>query len=206
MRESLPGQTSDQAVMRAVQAGQVDCFGLLVQRYQAALRRVALSRLGNLELAEDIVQETFLAVYASRHTFQLDGNFRTWLWTILLNRCRKHYLRQSGKSEQIPWSQLGAQVAFEPAAEPQLPGFENSELLESALQKLPEAVADALRLRFFGQLSFAEIAETVACSLGTAKNRVRQGLLQMSHDLRSAEHAENAAPAVSHGRILSRDE
>lgn len=192
--------------MRAVQAGQVDCFAQLVERYQAALRRVALSRLGNLELAEDIVQETFLAVYASRHTFQLDGNFRTWLWTILLNRCRKHYSRHGGKLEPIPWSQLQKNLAFEPVGESPLPGFENTELLEAALQKLPEAVADALRLRFFGQLSYQEIAETVACSLGTAKNRVRQGLLQMSQDLRSAEHAENATTVASPSRILSRDE
>jgi RNA polymerase sigma factor (sigma-70 family) len=77
----------DVELMRRVQRGQTEWFAILVRRYQSALTRVARSRLGNLHLAEDIVQETFLSAYKSRHTFNPRYSFRTWLWTILLNRC-----------------------------------------------------------------------------------------------------------------------
>ncbi len=206
MLSGLHEQASDEAVMRAVQQGHDAKFSLLVERYQGPLRRVAYSRLGNIELAEDIVQDAFLAAFQSRHTFATNANFRTWLWTILLNRCRRHFLRQSGKSAIVPWSQLPqAGVAAEPAVEPSVPGFENSELLESLLRKLAEPVADALRLRFFGQLSFQEIADTVDCSLGTAKNRVRLGLLQMSQALREAEEVPAGASSTA-PRVLPRNE
>ena len=57
---------------------------------------------------------------------------------------------------------------------------ERSELLEASLAALPTVQADALRLRFFGGLKFEEIAEAMQCSLGTAKNRVRWGLMRMA--------------------------
>jgi RNA polymerase sigma-70 factor (ECF subfamily) len=65
---------------------------------------------------------------------------------------------------------------------------ERSELLEASLAALPTVQADALRLRFFGGLKFEEIAETMQCSLGTAKNRVRWGLMRLAdrvHSLRT---------------------
>ena len=58
---------------------------------------------------------------------------------------------------------------------------EQSEELESLLARLPEAQADALRLRFFGELKFQEIADAMGCSLATAKNRVRWGLTALSN-------------------------
>ena len=70
---------SDVGLMRRVQAGQPHRFAIIVQRYQAALLRVARSHLGRDDLAEEAVQETFLAAFKSRHTFDPCYNFRTWL-------------------------------------------------------------------------------------------------------------------------------
>jgi RNA polymerase sigma-70 factor (ECF subfamily) len=55
------------------------------------------------------------------------------------------------------------------------------------LARLPAAQADALRLRFFGGLKFQEIADTMPCSLNTAKNRVRDGLARMAEMLETAD-------------------
>ena len=61
----------------------------------------------------------------------------------------------------------------------------HNEELESLLARLPEAQADALRLRFFGELKFQEIADAMGCSLATAKNRVRWGLTTLSSMMQS---------------------
>jgi RNA polymerase sigma-70 factor (ECF subfamily) len=63
---------------------------------------------------------------------------------------------------------------------------ERAAQLEALLARLSLAQADALRLRFFGGLKFQEIADTMQCSLNTAKNRVRDGLARMAEMLETA--------------------
>lgn len=172
--------------MRLVQAGHRDRFATLVERYQRPLLRVARSRLGRVDWAEEAVQETFLSAFKSAHTFDLSCNFRTWLWTILLNQCRTLYRRRARE----PWSQTqvtsrdGSEALEKPTNEAAplacLLAKERTARLAALLDGLSEAQADALRLRFFAGLKFHEIAETMRCSLSTAKNRVRWGLTKLT--------------------------
>lgn len=189
---------SDQELMRQAQAGDRAAFAEIVRRYQPAMLRVAKSRLGRHDWAEDAVQETLLAAFQWRASYRAPGNFRTWLWTILLNQCRRSwtghvrrprlwcfndrpaeeiepavYQASLERGDAAPWERLVAQ--------------ERSELLESLLGKLPVVQADALRLRFFGGLKFEEISETMKCSLGTAKNRVKWGLMRLAELVRQAD-------------------
>ncbi len=89
--------SDDVDIMRRVQAGEVEAFDLLVHRYRSALLRVAASKLGNAAWAEDVVQETLLAAYAARATYNPQFAFRTWLWTILLNLCRRQWQRRESR-------------------------------------------------------------------------------------------------------------
>lgn len=189
---------SDQELMRLAQAGNRSAFAEIVRRYQPAMLRVAKSRLGRGDWAEDAVQETLLAAYKWRGSYREPGNFRTWLWTILLNQCRRSwtghvrgprlwcfndrpadevepavYQASLDRGEAPPWERLIAK--------------ERAELLESLLARLPSVQADALRLRFFAGLKFEEIAETMHCSLGTAKNRVKWGLMRLAEFVRQAD-------------------
>ena len=66
----------------------------VVRRYQAVLARVARSRLGRADWAEDVVQETFWPRSSRVASLRPQYSFRTWLWTILLNQCRAHYQRR----------------------------------------------------------------------------------------------------------------
>lgn len=181
--------------MACAAAGQRECFAELVRRYRPALVRVATSRLGRADWAEDVVQETFLAAFKSRATYNAQYSLRTWLWTILLNQCRGHYQRRArgltvepltGEHEQSLVEQAPHYGATSPLAV--VMAKERSAQLERLLAQLSEAQADALRLRFFGGLKYHEIAQAMQCSLNTAKNRVRIGLTRM------AELIENAGP------------
>lgn len=197
----------DQQLMRLVMQGRTECFAELVCRYRAALERVALSKLHDRADAEDVVQETFLAVLRFKHTFDVERSFRGWLWTILLNHCRQMSERNQRQHavEGEPIARLSA--AHEPCShESGLSNLliaERTEHLHLLLQRLPEAQADALRLRFFGDLKFDEIADVMRCSLNAAKDRVRRGLLKLAELARPL--AFDDRPEVSVNRQSGED-
>lgn len=187
---------SDGTIIAAVVAGEADRFARLVERYQQPLARVAESRLGRREWAEEAVQETFLCAFKSLHSYDSRFSFRTWLWTILLNQCHRHYQRRMRHPQVASWSDhpdlsgtdRGEQPACsQPDPVAQLVVKERSERLQLLLGHLPAVQADALRLRFFGDLKFQEIADAMGCSLSSAKNRVRCGLVLLSELLRAPE-------------------
>jgi RNA polymerase sigma-70 factor (ECF subfamily) len=193
----------DATIMQAVKRGEVEQFDLLVERYQLPLIRVAASKLGNAAWAEDVVQETFLAVFAARETYNPQFAFRTWLWTILLNLCRRQLKHQHRQPRQVPRSQLPADGSSLAAGEPvewetglsRLLQLERREQLSALLNELPEPQGDALRLRFFGGLKFSEIAEAMNSSISGAKRRVQNGLLALAARLQQEELAEETHPA-----------
>lgn len=177
----------DRALMLRVQAGEVDCFAELVARYRRPLLRVAESRLRRADWAEEAVQEAFLAAFRSRETFDAARSFRTWLWTILLNQCRALGQRHDKSGQVTCWTDNaevasidGAVCCDRPSPLGELLARERADLLEQLLTRLSAAQADALRLRFFGEMKFQEIADTLGCSLLTAKNRVKWGLLRLA--------------------------
>ncbi len=184
---------SDHEIVAGVLAGDFARFEEIVTRYQGALLRVSIGRLGNRNWAEDAVQETFLRAYKSLATYRSEYSFRTWLWTILLNQCS----RIAQKRGKFPTSNFwqddpGAEMepgaswlngSQDPAPLVELLRKERAEILDGLLNELPVAQSDALRLRFFGGLKFQEIADTMHCSLSSAKQRVRHGLMRLSEKL-----------------------
>ena len=192
----------DAELMRRIQLGETELFAQLVGRYQRALVRVARSRLGRDDWAEEAVQETFLAAFKARRTYDSRFSFRTWLWTILINQCRSHFARRQRAPQLESWpDEATGQVdaALHDAVPPlsSLLARERTERLESLLGRLSVVQADALRLRFFAGLKFQEIAATMDCSLGTAKNRVRGGLLRMSEMMQGRSLDQTIEPRAS---------
>jgi len=187
----LQDSPPDGVLIEAVLSGKSERFAALVRRYEQPLLYVAAGRLGRDDWAEDVVQETFLSAYKSLHTYDSQYSFRTWLWTILLNQCRRH-LRKVGRTPRVfAWSDAPAtdadsagaewrqRATSEPAPSAALMVEERRQQLEEMLSQVPVAQADALRLRFFGQLKFAEIGAALGCTESAAKQRVRIGLIKL---------------------------
>jgi RNA polymerase sigma-70 factor (ECF subfamily) len=175
---------SDGTLVAAILAGEREAFAPIVERYEGALLRLAKSRLGRRDWAEDAVQEAFLCAFKWLHTYDPRFSFRTWLWTILLNQCNRQHQRRARQAQLEGISSMGAAVACGCATPPEtLLAKERTERLNAVLAELPTEQADALRLRFYGELKFQEIADVQRCSLTSAKNRVRWGLLKMAQRL-----------------------
>jgi RNA polymerase sigma-70 factor, ECF subfamily len=186
-------QSPDGLLVAAALAGEEEAFALVVGRYQGALVRAAISRLGRRELAEEAVQETFLCAHRWLATYDSRFSFRTWLWTILLNQCSRQARREAKQSipaiQSIPAARSSRDAEASALASPldQILARESGERLHALLSRLPEAQADALRLRFFGGLTFPEIAAAMKCSQPGAKNRVKSGLLKLADWLKQSE-------------------
>jgi RNA polymerase sigma-70 factor (ECF subfamily) len=186
---------SDEDLMRDVQRERFEAFETLVERHRAGLLRLAQSRLAERNAAEDVVQETFLAVFAARHSYRPELPFRTWLWTIALNLCKRQAKRMASRTATQQLIDPASIVLAEstPGREgglQQLMSAERDAQLREALNTLPEVQADALRLRFFGGLKFDEIAASMNCSLNAAKMRVKQGLVRLSRLMPVPEERE----------------
>lgn len=176
--------------MRQVKAGQLDRFTGLVSRHQSALFRYASSYFGSRDLAEDAVQETFLALFRGRETFDPSRGFRSWLWSIHLHVCQRSAEQRSRwrrnmslrASEIDVTSNLGHPDSHAELAETRT-------LLANYLDRLPDDQADALRLRFFGELTYDEMADAAGTNPATMKSRVRYGLSKLSEWLKSRQEA-----------------
>jgi RNA polymerase sigma-70 factor, ECF subfamily len=198
-------QPTDSELIAAVLAGERERFGDLARRYRPGLWRAAKSRLGRIDLADDAVQETLLGAFKWLASYNSLYSFRTWLWTILLNQCRRSLGKAARRKEQQPDSPLAGPSLNELVGREVSPHEhaliqERAEVLERLLDRLPESQADALRLRFFGDLKFQEIADVLGCSVATAKNRVRGGLLRLARWL-SSDDAPLTPPGMGLGAV-----
>ena len=122
-----------------------------------------------MQLAEDAVQETFLAVFRGRMSFRTDQPFRPWLWTIHKNVC--DVLAQKEQRREVGSGRSNDGSVDVDAVEERL-------LVRELLERLPAEQAEAVRLRFFGSLTYDEIAAVQECPTPTAKNRVRYALAE----------------------------
>lgn len=174
--------------MKLVLEGQTELFDELVNRHRGSLMRAAVSKMRNAVAAEDVVQDTFLAAFARRATFNPIYSFRGWLWTIMINTSRTHLTLERRRSDRLAKvaSIIRPQITHESGLGVLLQN-ERSELLAQMLAEIPEVEADALRMRFFGELQFNEIAEVMSVSLNGARKRIRRGLERLADTLREFE-------------------
>ena len=169
---------SDAQLMQQIQAGQSGQFDELIVRHRPGLLRFARSTLADADLAEDAVQEALMAAFAARASYNPRFAFSTWVYTILLNVCRRHRRRE----RRVLVTGVGPRHSTSTFDSPldRLLQSETREHLACLLSELPDAEADALRLRFFAGLQFDQIAQAMESSVSGAKARVRRGLQRLA--------------------------
>ncbi len=104
----------DRALLARLRAGEEEAFDTLVNRYDASLRRVARAFVRTPSAADDVVQETWLAVIRGLDRFEGRSSLSTWMFSILANRART---RGTSDARNVPFSGLG--LDDEPAVDPE---------------------------------------------------------------------------------------
>lgn len=99
-----PGEEPDEnALVDALRAGDETAFRALMDRHESAMLRLAYGHVGSRALAQDVVQETWLAVIRGIHAFRQQSSLKTWIFRILLNRARTWGRREA---RSLPFSEL----------------------------------------------------------------------------------------------------
>jgi RNA polymerase sigma-70 factor, ECF subfamily len=183
------------------QAGDRAAWDTLVDAYWQRLFGYALRATGNAELAQDLVQETFLRIVQRLGKYDDQGKFEAWLFRILVNLVRDHgrsLSRHPTQSTVIESDGERIEMTDElahkgPAPHEPLHHREDVDALQVALRKLPEGDRQILMLRHFADMPFKDIARTLNCPIGTVLARAHRalgklrGLMEVSHDPTESE-------------------
>ncbi len=164
-------------------AGDPHAFEQIFERYKNLVYKAAYLILQDVDEAEDALQETFLKVYRSLGSYQpAKAAFSTWIYRITVNQC----LNQRSKKRLRPdWMSQERSVEAESASEsvPFESSISEQQALQQALRSLSAKLRVVLILRFFLDLSYADIAQVLDIPLGTVKSRLNLGLKEIRQAL-----------------------
>lgn len=170
-----------------VKRGDKAAFGELVRRHQTALLRVCSRMTRDTELAEDVVQESFVKAYTKISLFEGRSSFKSWLFQIALNTARNKL--RTNRLETVNIDNVN--ISTDDNAEHALIQLNIRDILRQEVEKLPERQRVALELRIYEDLSFQEIAQIMNCPYDTAKANYRHGLMKIKSSLESNEQLKN---------------
>lgn len=139
------------------------------------LRAFAISLTGNIDKADDLVQDTLMRAWANAESFQTGSSIRAWLFTILRNSFTSQY-RKRRREVEDPDDQLAGFMASAPEQE----GHVALHDLRAALAKLPEEQREAVLLVGASGFSYEEAAEITETAIGTVKSRVNRARVRLA--------------------------
>jgi RNA polymerase sigma-70 factor (ECF subfamily) len=169
-------------VARAV-AGDQRAYELLVLKYQRRIERLIGRMVRDVDLVEDIAQETFIRAYRALGQFRGEAQFYTWLYRIAVNTAKKALVDLKrdplvsesalrGGDDEDETSAVENELTSPETPETVLAAKEIAATVNSAMEALPEELRQAVTLREIEGLSYEEIAEAMNCPIGTVRSRI----------------------------------
>jgi RNA polymerase sigma-70 factor (ECF subfamily) len=174
--------------LAAAAQGDEPACAWLYRRFEGPVFRLAAGMLGDAQDADEAVQDAF--VYAFRNLARFDArrsSFSTWLFTIAISRCRNKRRRKWLASIPLHlWREPSPARPGERAVEAALEARGVRRQVWAAVRELSPKLREAVALRYFGELSYAEMGGVLGVSAKTAESRVRLGLKAMRAQLGEA--------------------
>lgn len=185
---------SDALLVERTVAGDTKAFELLVIKYERRVQRLIGRMVRDVDLVEDIAQETFIRAYRALAQFRGDAQFYTWLYRIAVNTAKKSLLDLK-RDPTVPENSFKSADGDETSPlENELTTFETPEavlaskeiaaMVNSAIDALPEELREAITLREIEGLSYEEIAEFMNCPIGTVRSRIFRAREAISQKIR----------------------
>jgi RNA polymerase sigma-70 factor (ECF subfamily) len=171
---------SDEALVALVARGDENALGELYDRIGRMAYGLAFRVLRDDRLAEDAVQEGFLAVWRTAGAFRAErAKASTWILTLVHRRAVDLVRREERRrTEPLPDEASLAWESSEPTDEAAWLRFER-ERVQAALGQLPDVQREAIELAYYGGFSQSELAERLGVPLGTIKSRMFAGLARL---------------------------
>lgn len=161
-------------------AGDQDAFAIIFERYKNLVYRTAYLMLNESEEADETLQEVFLKVYRSLSTFQPSkAAFTTWLYRITINDCLNRRRKNRFTFLPLEWAWRDNHHALSL----QDSRLQQDDDIHLALAGLSDKLRAVIVLRYYGELSYADIAESLDIPIGTIKSRLDLGLRTLRREL-----------------------
>jgi|TARA_B110000305_G_scaffold217025_1_gene256036 RNA polymerase sigma-70 factor (ECF subfamily) len=170
---------SDQRLVVRAQQGDKRAFDVLVLKYQQRIASVVSRYLRDQDEVADVTQEAFIKAYRALANFRGDAQFYTWLYRIAINTAKNYLVAKSRRPPDTDkdindgeFSENSVVLETEDQPEALLARDQLQSVILAAVDALQEDLRTALMLREFDGLSYEEIAEIMACPVGTVRSRI----------------------------------
>jgi RNA polymerase sigma-70 factor (ECF subfamily) len=176
---------ADALLIERAKRGEVQAFEMLVVKYQRRIERLIGRIIRDVDLVPDVAQETFIRAYRALPQFRGDSAFYTWLYRIAVNTAKKTLSdlkrdpvvtesslasNQGGDDDETYRPERGLSDGETP--ESILASRQVAATVNAAIMALPDDLRQAILLREVEGLSYDEIAEAMACPIGTVRSRI----------------------------------
>jgi len=187
---------SDVSLVERAKRGETKAFEMLVIKYQRRIERLIARMVRDVDLVQDIAQESFIRAYRALPQFRGDSAFYTWLYRIAVNTAKKALVdlkrdplvtessRASAHDDADETSRTERELTDGETPESLLASKEVAQAVNAAIEALSEDLRQAITLREIEGLSYEEIADVMNCPIGTVRSRIFRARESIAQRLR----------------------
>jgi RNA polymerase sigma-70 factor (ECF subfamily) len=175
---------ADALLIERIKLGDTRAFEMLVVKYQRRIERLIGRMVRDVDLVQDIAQETFIRAYRAIPKFRGESAFYTWLYRIAINTAKKALVdlkrdplvtesARAGRDEDgDETSRVENELSDGETPEALLASKQVAAAVNSAIEDLSEDLRQAITLREIDGLSYEDIATVMNCPIGTVRSRI----------------------------------
>ncbi|WP_291274650.1 sigma-70 family RNA polymerase sigma factor [Flavobacterium sp.] len=177
-------QLSDAILLKNYIDGDESALAILIERHQAKVYGFIYSKVGDTTISDDIFQDTFIKVIKTLKTnaYNEEGKFLPWLMRIAHNQTIDFFRKNKKMPMQRETEEYSIFNSMSDSAqniEGKLIEFQVEKDLKKLVESLPEDQREVLKMRFYDDLSFKEIADITGVSINTALGRMRYAVINL---------------------------
>ena len=179
-------KNDDVALIQRILDGDQNAFASLVRKHQKQIHTLAWQKIGDFQIAEDIVQETFLQVYQKLETLEDPTQFTRWLYQIANRFCIARIRKNSIQTQPLEETDISeieteAYSQYVAAEHAKTTTEAQRDLVEKLLEKLKENDREVIILHYFEEMSSPEIGELLGVPENTIKSRLHRAKQQLKN-------------------------
>jgi RNA polymerase sigma-70 factor, ECF subfamily len=188
---NLSGRELSTEIIESCRLGDRDAFRALYDAYKDRVYSISLYFFhGDPAIASDVTQQVFLKVMTSIQQFRGDAEFSTWLYRLVVNACLD--VARSRKSDAVSADRSRMEAFAAPGSqEEDYAQAQMANSVRAAVSVLPPKFRVAVLLRYFEDLSYEQMAESLHCSMGTVASRLSRGHKMLAERLKGVAGAKD---------------
>jgi RNA polymerase sigma-70 factor (ECF subfamily) len=173
MKQDVSAQ-KDEEIARSIQAGEIELFGILIERYEGKIKRYSRKFLSDREDINDVVQNIFIKAYTNIQSFDPKRKFSPWLYRIAHNEL------VNALKKKKPLSLFGLDTFFphrfsDSALKEEIDRKDVKTMIDACLNKLEPKYKEPLILFYLEELRYEEIADVMQIPVSTVGVRLKRG-------------------------------